>query len=117
MIAPSLRLRKEVTSDEVLILDTPWSGGRSIHAFCGSVHAIAIVPDVPLDTRVDRVIAALAVVAQQMQSDAADRGANALCCSDCEIDPFWRGESTRIVATASALRVGEPKPMAPRPIA
>lgn len=92
---------------EVELLESPWSGGRKIDLYFGSVLVEMRVPNEPREDRPERVAARMEEAVCQMREEAAKRGANAVACPAMEIEPF--GETTVIRAGGSAFLLFPPR--------
>jgi hypothetical protein len=108
-----LRAMAEATSDllrpEVQILETPWSGGRTIESYYGPVQVVVRVPSAPCGDRSERIFAGISEAVDQMRHIAASRGANAIASPALDIDPFGEDIEIRAGASAFELRVGGSK--------
>jgi hypothetical protein len=96
----------------VQILESPWSGGRTIESYYGPVQVLVRVPSVPRLGRSERIAAGIREAVDQMRHIAAARGANAIASPALEIDPF--GESIVIRAGGSAFELRQTSPKWPR---
>jgi hypothetical protein len=97
---------------DVQILESPWSGGRTIESYYGPVQVLVRVPGAPRVGRSDRIAAGIREAVEQMRHIAAARGANAIASPALEIDPF--GESIEIRAGGSAFELRATTPKWPR---
>lgn len=88
---------KDVKPEDVQLLASPWSDGRTIESWFGSVQVILRVARENLDAGIGAAIA-------EAQGKAAELGANALCAYGFEVDPFGDLTEIRFGATAFALR-------------
>lgn len=97
---------------DVQILESPWSGGRTIESYYGPVQVLVRVPSAPRLGRSERIAAGICEAVEQMRHIAAARGANAIASPALEIDPF--GESIEIRAGGSAFELRPTAPKWPR---
>ena len=97
---------------DVQILESPWSGGRTIESYYGPVQVVVRVPGTPRLGRPERIAAGIREAVEQMRHIAAARGANAIASPALEIDPF--GESIEIRAGGSAFELRATTPKWPR---
>lgn len=95
--------RAEVDPSDVQILESPWSGGRTIESYYGPVQVFVKVPSDPAKGRSDRVAAGIQEALDQMCRLAAARGSNAIASPALEVDPF--GENVEIRAGGSAFEL------------
>lgn len=91
--------------EDVVILESPWSGGRRIERYFGPVLVVMLVPRDPRDGYSDRVSEGINQALEQMQDIAAARGANAIASPALEIDPF--GENVEIRVGGSAFELSK----------
>lgn len=93
-----------IAADQVLMLDSPWHGGRTINAYHGPVEACVRLPASPKRSREERLDRAIADLQLRVRRIAAVRGANAIVSLGLEVDPF--GREIVIWASGSAFAVG-----------
>jgi hypothetical protein len=97
---------------EVQILESPWSGGRTIESYYGPVQVLVQVPSSPRQGRSERIADGIVDAVNQLRYMAAARGANAIASPALEIDPF--GENIEIRAGGSAFELRSTTPKWPR---
>lgn len=91
--------------EDVVILESPWSGGHRIECYFGPVQVLVLVPRDPRDGYSERLSEGINQALEQMQDIAAARGANAIASPALEIDPF--GENVQIRVGGSAFELAK----------
>lgn len=97
-----------ISPSDVLVLESPWSGGRTIESYWGPVGIVVRVPHEPRATWEERVLEGIDDAFGKVRADAARLGANAICSPALDVDPF--GQEVEISFRASAFQLrGTPK--------
>lgn len=108
-MSAAVQMPEKIKAEDVLLLDAPWSGGRTIEAYYGPVFAETSVPNAPRGSYPDRIAEAMDEIALRLQDAVACRGGNALVSRALELDSFAWGDTTHIRGNGSAFAVSEPK--------